>query len=174
LEEKRDEVENSPELEEIPKEEDRDEKDIKIDELEAKLKEAEDKYVRVFSEFENYKRRLEKEKTQAIEYSSEKFARDLLPILDNLQMAIKSANENSDIEKLQEGVELTLKNFLSMLQKNNVEKISTEEGYDPNLHEAVMRVDSDEVESGEIVQTLQEGYKLKDRVLRATMVSVAN
>jgi molecular chaperone GrpE len=174
LEEKRDEVENSPELEEIPKEEDRDEKDIKIDDLEAKLKEAEDKYVRVFSEFENYKRRLEKEKTQAIEYSSEKFARDLLPILDNLQMAIKSANENSDIEKLQEGVELTLKNFLSMLQKNNVEKISTEEGYDPNLHEAVMRVDSDEVESGEIVQTLQEGYKLKDRVLRATMVSVAN
>jgi molecular chaperone GrpE len=174
LEEKRDEVENSPELEEIPKEEDRDEKDINIEELEAKLKEAEDKYVRVFSEFENYKRRLEKEKSQAIEYSSEKFARDLLPILDNLQMAIKSANENSDIEKLQEGVELTLKNFLSMLQKNNVEKISTEEGYDPNLHEAVMRVDSDEVESGEIVQTLQEGYKLKDRVLRATMVSVAN
>jgi molecular chaperone GrpE len=174
LAEKESEIDNSPEIEEIPQEENRDEKDIQIEELENKLKEAEDKYVRVFSEFENYKRRLEKEKTQAIAYSSEKFATDLLPILDNLQMAIKSANENHDVEKLQEGVELTLKNFLSMLQKNGVEKIPTNEGYDPNLHEAVMRVDSDEVESGEIVQTLQEGYKLKDRILRATMVSVAN
>ena len=61
-----------------------------------------------------------------------------------------------------------------MLAKNGIERISTENGFDPNLHEAVMKVDSDEVESGEIVQVLQEGYKLKDRVLRATMVSIAN
>ncbi len=163
----------SPEVEEIPVEESRDEKDIKIEELEEKLSQAEDKYVRVFSEFDNYKKRLEKEKSQAIAYASERFATDLLPILDNLQMAIKSAEENHDVDKLQEGVELTLKNFLSTLQKNGVEKIEVEE-YDPHLHEAVMKVDSDEVESGEIVQVLQDGYKLKDRVIRATMVSVAN
>jgi molecular chaperone GrpE len=165
---------SSPEETSSPEEEQRDERDIKIEELEAKLKEADDKYIRVFAEFENYKKRLEKEKAQAIEYSSEKFAKDLLPILDNLQMAINSANENHDVDKLQEGVELTLRNFLTMLEKNGVEKISTEDGYDPNFHEAVMRVDSDEVESGDIAQVLQEGYRLKDRVLRATMVSVAN
>lgn len=165
------------EIEEIENEdssENRDEKDIEIDELKAKLKESEDKYIRVFSEFENYKKRLEKEKYQAIEYASEKFAKDLLPVLDNLQMAVQSADTTPDVEKLKEGVELTLKNFLSTLQKNGVEKIETEDGFDPNLHEAVMRVDSEEVESGDIVQVLQNGYKLKERVLRATMVSVAN
>jgi len=152
----------------------RDEKDIRIEELENELKKADDKYIRVFAEFENYKKRLEKEKYQAIAYSSEKFATELLPVLDNLQMAIKSTESNSDIDKLKEGVELTLKNFLSTLEKNGVEKIDTESKFDPNFHEAVMKVDSDEVESGEIVQTLQNGYKLKDRVLRASMVSVAN
>lgn len=153
-----------------------DEKDLRIAELENELKKSEDKYLRVFSEFENYKKRLEKEKFQAIEFACESFGKDLLPILDNLQMAINSANNSNseELKQLKEGVELTLKNFLSMLAKNGIEKISTENGFDPNLHEAVMKVDSDEVESGEIVQVLQEGYKLKDRVLRATMVSIAN
>ena len=146
----------------------------KIDELEAKLKECEDKYLRVFAEFENYKKRLEKEKSQAIEYSLESFAKDILPVLDHLHMAIKSAENDPNVEQLKEGVEITLKNFLSMLQKHGVEKIETQNGFDPNLHEAVMRVDSDEVESGEIVEVLQDGYKLRERVLRATMVSIAN
>ncbi|HIC10877.1 MAG TPA: nucleotide exchange factor GrpE [Campylobacterales bacterium] len=145
-----------------------------VDELEAKLKECEDKYVRVFAEFENYKKRLEKEKLQAIEYSLENFAKDILPVLDHLHMAIKSAETDPNVEQLKEGVEITLKNFLSMLQKHGVEKIDTQNGFDPNLHEAVMRVDSDEVESGEIVEVLQDGYKLRERVLRATMVSIAN
>jgi molecular chaperone GrpE len=162
------------EVEVDEKSENRDERDIEIEELQKKLKESEDKYVRVFSEFENYKKRLEKEKYQAIEYASEKFAKDLLPVLDNLQMAIQSAETTPDVDKLKEGVELTLKNFLSTLQKNGVESIDTEDGFDPNLHEAVMRVDSADAESGEIVQVLQSGYRLKERVLRATMVSVAN
>jgi len=153
-----------------------DDKDLKIAELEKDLKKSEDKYLRVFSEFENYKKRLEKEKYQAIEFACENFGKDILPILDNLQMAINSANNSNseEIKQLKEGVELTLKNFLSMLAKNGIEKISTKNGFDPNLHEAVMKVNSDEVKSGEIVQILQEGYKLKDRVLRATMVSIAN
>ena len=153
-----------------------DDKDLKIAELENDLKKSKDKYLRVFSEFENYKKRLEKEKYQAIEFACENFGKDILPILDNLQMAINSANNSNseEIKQLKEGVELTLKNFLSMLAKNGIEKISTKNGFDPNLHEAVMKVNSDEVKSGEIVQILQEGYKLKDRVLRATMVSIAN
>jgi len=168
---KDEEVENSEELQETSG--NRDEKDIEIEELKAKLKESEDKYIRVFSEFENYKKRLEKEKYQAIEYAFEKFANDLLPVLDTLKMAINSAETSSDVEKLKEGVELTLRNFVSTLEKHGVKEIGTEDGFDPNLHEAVMRVNSEDVESGQIVQVLQDGYKLKDRVLRATMVSVA-
>jgi len=166
--------ESEIEIENISKEDTRDEKDIKIEELESELKKADDKYIRVFADFENIKKRLEKEKSQAIAYSSEKFATELIPVLDNLQMAIKSTESNSDMEKLKEGVELTLKNFISTLGKNGVEAIETDKGFDPNLHEAVMKVDSDEVESGEIVQVLQTGYTLKSRVLRASMVSVAN
>ncbi len=172
--EEKNEAEHLDETEVKENSDSRDEKDIEIEELKTKLKESEDKYIRVFSEFENYKKRLEKEKSQAIEYASEKFAKDLLPVIDHLQMAIKSVETNPDIEQLKEGVELTLKNFLSMLQKNGVEKISIDDGFNPNLHEAVMREDSDEVESGNIVKVLQDGYKLRDRVIRATMVSIAN
>ena len=136
------------EIESSSSPEEKDEKDIRIDELEAKLKECENKYLRVFAEFENYKKRLEKEKSQAIEYSLESFAKDILPVLDHLHMAIKSAENDPNVEQLKEGVEITLKNFLSMLQKHGVEKIDTQNGFDPNLHEAVMRVDSDGVESG--------------------------
>ena len=168
-------VDETIEAETISKDEDsRDEKDIRIEELEAELKGVNDKYIRVFSEFENYKKRLEKEKYKAIEFASEKFATDLLPVLDNLQMAIQSAETTPDIEKLKEGVQLTLKNFLSTLSKNGVTNIDTESGFDPNYHEAVMKVDNPDFASGEIVEVLQNGYKLKDRVIRASMVSVAN
>ena len=168
--EEKNEAEHLDETEVKENSDSRDEKDIEIEELKTKLKESEDKYIRVFSEFENYKKRLEKEKSQAIEYASEKFAKDLLPVIDHLQMAIKSVETNPDIEQLKEGVELTLKNFLSMLQKNGVEKISIDDGFNPNLHEAVMREDSDEVESGNIVKVLQDGYKLRDRVIRASII----
>lgn len=167
-------VDEDVEINSSTTEKNRDEKDIKIEELEIKLKDGEDKYIRVFAEFENYKKRLEKEKYQAISFASEKFATELLPVLDNLQMAIQSVKTTPDIDKLTEGVELTLKNFLSTLEKNNIEAISTEDGFNPNFHEAVMKVDNADYKSGEIVQVLQNGYKLKDRVLRATMVSVAN
>jgi molecular chaperone GrpE len=145
-----------------------------IAELKQKLKESDDKFLRTHADFENIKKRLEREKYSAIDYASEKFAKDLIPILDTLAMAIQSAETNPDLEKLKEGVELTLKKFIDTMEKHNITEVSTEEGFDPNMHEAVMRVDSDEVESGEIVQVLQKGYKLKERVLRATMVSVAN
>ena len=145
-----------------------------INNLKQKLKESEDKYLRTHAEFENIKRRLEKEKYSAIEYSSEKFAKDLVPILDTLEMAIKSAETTPDLEKLIEGVELTFKKFVDTMEKHGITEVDTDGPFNPNVHEAVMKVDSDDVESGEIVQVLQKGYKLKDRILRATMVSVAN
>jgi len=156
-----------------------DEKDLRIAELENELKKSEDKYLRVFSEFENYKKRLEKEKYQAIEYASERFAGDLLAPVDSLQMALKSAKKEGAsaeelLEKLVEGIELTQKQLMTALDKNGVKKVDCSGELNPNIHEAVMRVDSEDIESGHIVQVMQTGYTYKERTLRAAMVSVAN
>ena len=145
--------------------------------LTEQLKACEEKYLRVHAEFENIKKRLEREKVSAITYASEKFAGDLVPVLDALGMAVESANSDAEpvelLEKLKEGVELTLKQFLTTLEKHGVKEVEYGE-LDPNIHEAVMRVDSDEVESGHIAQVMQKGYVYKERTLRAAMVSVAN
>ena len=150
----------------------------KIAKLEAQLKESEDKYLRVHADFENIKKRLEREKYQAIDYASEKFAKDLLAPIDSLEMALQSANVNLDaaelLGKLKEGIELTIKNFNTTFEKHNISKIETDGEFDPNVHNAVMQVDSENHESGQIVSELQKGYMLKDRLLRPSMVSIAN
>ena len=150
----------------------------KITKLEVQLKESEDKYLRVHADFENIKKRLEREKYQAIDYASEKFAKDLLAPIDSLEMALASANVDLDaaelLGKLKEGIELTIKNFNTTFEKHNISKIETDGEFDPNVHNAVMQVDSADHESGQIVAELQKGYMLKDRLLRPSMVSIAN
>ncbi|AXH16104.1 nucleotide exchange factor GrpE [Malaciobacter mytili] len=145
-------------------------------ELEAKLKEAEDKYLRVHADFENIKKRLEKEKYQAIDYASEKFAKDLLAPIDTLEMALQSANADLSADellaKLKEGIELTIKNFNTVFEKHDISAVETDGEFDPNFHDAVMQVDSPEHEDGQIVQQLQKGYKFKERLLRPAMVSI--
>ena len=148
----------------------------KIAKLEAQLKESEDKYLRVHADFENIKKRLEREKYQAIDYASEKFAKDLLAPIDTLEMALKSAN--ADVEaaellgKLKEGIELTIRSFITTFEKNNITQVQTDIEFDPNVHNAVMQVDSADHEDGAIVTELQKGYLLKDRLLRPAMVSI--
>lgn len=146
--------------------------------LEDELKQSEDKFLRVHADFENIKKRLEREKYQAIDYASEKFAKDLLTPLDTLEMALASANVNISAEellpKLKEGIELTIKSFITTFEKHNITKIDTDGEFDPNVHNAVMQVDSPDHETGQIVNELQKGYMLKDRLLRPSMVSIAN
>lgn len=146
--------------------------------LEGELKESEDKFLRVHADFENIKKRLEKEKFMAIDYASEKFAKDILTPLDTLEMALKSAEADISAEellpKLKEGIELTLKSFLSTFKKHGISKVDTDGEFDPNFHNAVMQVDSEKHESGQIVEELQKGYVLKDRLLRPSMVSISN
>lgn len=150
----------------------------KIAELEAKLKESEDKYFRVHADFENIKKRLEKEKYQAIDYASEKFAKDLLAPIDTLEMALAAEEAAKEVPaeellaKLKEGVELTIKNFYTAFEKHDISIVETEGEFDPNFHNAVMQVDSAEHEDGQIVQALQKGYLFKDRLLRPAMVSI--
>ncbi|QOP44097.1 nucleotide exchange factor GrpE [Sulfurimonas sediminis] len=149
-----------------------------LDLLQKELAELKDKYARVHADFDNIKKRLEREKYTAVEYANEKFAKDMIPVVDSLEMALKSAEADADpqelIEKLKEGIELTLKQFTTALEKHGVTMVSHEEPFDPNIHNAVQSVDSDEVESGQIVQTFQKGYKYKERPLREAMVVVAN
>ena len=151
--------------------------EAKVAAAKAKAKEAEDKFLRTHADFENIKKRLEKEKYSAIDYASEKFAKDLLAPIDAMQMAKLSANGDFDavqiVEKLQEGIDLTLKAFNKAFEKHDIMEVEYDV-FNPDYHNAVMKVDSDEVESGQIVMVMQKGYKFKDRLLREAMVSVAN
>jgi len=137
-----------------------------------------DKYARVHADFENIKKRLEREKYQALEYANEKFAKDIIPVLDALDGAIKAKAVEADaetlLEKVSEGVALTMKQFLSVLEKHGVTVVSEDAPFDPNVHHAVQQVDSPDHESGEIVSTFQKGYKYKERTLRDAMVVIAN
>lgn len=150
----------------------------KVVKLEAQLKESEEKYLRVHADFENIKKRLEKEKYQAIDYASEKFAKDLLAPIDTLEMALAAEEASKDLSaeellaKLKEGVELTIKNFYTAFEKHDITVVETDGEFDPNFHDAVMQVDSPDHEDGQIVQRLQKGYKFKDRLLRPAMVSI--
>jgi len=149
-----------------------------VDTLKAALAASEDRYHRVHADFENIKKRLEKEKYQALEYSNEKFAKDLIPVIDALEGALKAkdvdAEASSLLEKVSEGVELTMKQFLSILEKHGVTPVSEDEPFDPNIHNAVQQMDSADHETGDIVSTFQKGYKYKGRTLRDAMVIIAN
>ena len=149
-----------------------------FDLLQAELTELKDKYARVHADFDNIKKRLEREKYTAVEYSNEKFAKDMIPVMDALDGAMKSADGDADkaelFDKLKEGIELTHKSFLTQLEKHGVTVVSHDEPFDPDIHNAVQAVDNEDVESGQIVQTFQTGYKYKSRPLREAMVIVAN
>ncbi len=149
----------------------------KVDKANKEAKEAKDKLLRAYADFENFKKQISKEKYSAIDYASEKFAKDLLAPIDALQMAIVSAKGDFEpsqvVQKLQEGMELTLKAFNKAFEAHDITEVEYDK-FDPELHNAVMKVDSQEVKAGEIVQVMQKGYQYKDRLLREAMVSIAN
>jgi len=151
--------------------------EAKVQEAQTKAQESEDKFLRTHADFDNIKKRLEKEKYQAIDYASEKFAKDLLSTMDSLEMALQSATSEGDsdelIDKLKEGIELTIKSMLTTFEKHDISIVETEE-FDPQLHNAVMQVASEDHENGQIVQVMQKGYMYKERLLRPAMVSICN
>ena len=125
------------------------------------------------SDMSEMKKRLEREKETAIEYANEKFARDMIPVLDALDGAMSSMSAEGTSPKLQEGIALTHKSFLQQLNKHGVSMVPHDEPFDPSIHNAVQAIDSPYVESGQIVQTFQTGYRYKNRPLREAMVIVA-
>lgn len=141
--------------------------------LQAEFDSLKDQYLRANAEFENIKKRLEKEKISAMAYANESFAKDLLDVLDAMEAALKvEANDEVSL-KIKEGVQNTLDLLLKKLERHGVKEIEEVGEFDPNLHEAMFHVESENNESGTIVAVLQKGYKLNDRVIRPTKVSVA-
>jgi len=149
-----------------------------LETAQAQLASLQDKYARVHADFDNIKKRLEREKYSALEYANEKFAKDLIPVVDSLSMAISATSSEADanvlLEKLKEGVELTMKQLLSVLEKHGVTPVDENEPFNPDVHNAVQKVDSDAHESGDIVNTFQKGFRYKERTLRDAMVVIAN
>ena len=145
--------------------------------LHAKIAELEDKFLRANADFDNMRRRLEKEKMQSISYAHEVFARDLLPVIDSLEMAILSGS-NAEVEsatlleKVKEGLNLTVEQFRKAFEKHGIELVDINGEFDPTIHEAVMQLESEEKNKGEILQVFQKGYKIKERILRPAMVSI--
>ncbi|WP_246145163.1 nucleotide exchange factor GrpE [Helicobacter canis] len=137
--------------------------------MQQAYKELEEKYMRAYADFENVKKRLERDKNQALEYAYEKIAKDLLPILDALDKAKEAAKDHSAIL---EGIALVQDNFLKILSRHGVEAIDTSGEFDPNLHECIMQVAKPEAQDGQIAQVMQQGYKYKERTLRPAMVAV--
>ena len=148
--------------------------------IEEKLKEAEDKLLRSLAEIENQRRRFEKEIKDAFEFGSFNFSKEILALLDNLQrakLAIKNDNElkkNKDLGKFIEYITIIEKDLISIFEKNNIKKInSIGKKFDPNLHQAMTEIEDENAEPGTVVQEVQSGYMLGERLLRPVLVGVS-
>ena len=148
--------------------------------LEEELTNLKDKLARTFAEMENQRRRFEKEKEDAFEYGGFAFAKEALNLLDNLERS-KLSLENDEVlkntdalKKVSEHLEIINKDMLSILKKNNIEPIkSINVKLDPNLHQAMMEIEDESKEPGTIVQEIQKGFMMKDRLLRPSLVGVS-
>ena len=159
------------------KEENSDEQDKPQTELAAKTEELQvlnDKYLRLAAEFENYKRRTQRDQGDTVRFANEKLLRDLLPTIDNLERALQCSTEQADSEGFLQGVELTYKQFFDTLEKLGVSQVtSVGELFDPTKHQAVGQVESSTIAENCVVDEYQKGYFLQDRILRPAMVTVS-
>lgn len=154
-----------------------------VTELEARLAEAEkqaaeykDQALRTLAEMENLRRRTNRDLENAHKYALEKFAQELLPVLDSLEMGVSAAqDENADVAKLREGTELTLKMFESTIDKFGIKSVHPHgEMFNPEQHQAMTMIDSPEHEPNTIIDVMQKGYLLNERLVRPAMVVVAS
>ena len=153
-------------VEDVPAEED------KTAVLEAEVQEKNDRILRLQADFENFRRRTAKEKEDLAAVITQNLLTDLLPLLDNFERAM--AVEQTDVEAFQKGVEMIFTQLHEVMEKHGLEPIDAEgQPFDPNVHQAVMRVENPDVEDGTITQVLQKGYQAKGRVIRPAMVQVA-
>ena len=146
---------------------------------EEELKITQEKLLRTLAEMENQRRRFEKERQEAFEFGGFNFARESLPLLDNIDRATASfkndenLKNNKDLDKIIEGIEVIKKDLISIFKKNGIELIECmNKKFDPNFHQAMLELEDNTKESGTVVQEIQKGYMMKDRLLRPTLVGV--
>lgn len=179
----------SEELEEDPREEgesqDQEEEEIPLTKMTKaaliekieKVQEASDKnldlYIRSQAEIDNLKKRYQKEQQGLVKFANESLIKQLLPVVDNLEKAITHSQDEDSIEAIREGVDLTLKGLMDILQKAGVETVeAVGEQFDPNFHEAVSEMADDGIKPGAVIKDLQKGYTLHQRLIRPSMVIV--
>ena len=145
----------------------------KISEVQASADKNLDSYLRSQAEMENMKKRFQKDRQELIKYGNEALTKQLLPVADNLEKALAHAEDKTAFEALREGVDLTLKGLMSVLEKAGVEEVKAVGAtFDPNFHEAVSEQEDDRAEPGTVLMELQKGYLLNQRLIRPAMVIV--
>ena len=140
----------------------------------AEAEKQHDQMLRTIAEFDNSRKRAEREKEESLKYALESFVKELIPTIDSIERAIQSTTESQDFVALAEGVEMIYKGILSTLEKRGVTPIeAVNEPFDPMQHEAIMHVESEEVPENNVIEEWQKGYMLHNRVIRPSMVSVS-
>ena len=170
----------TPETEEVTEsEESKENTNDELTQLKELVAEWEDKFLRTHADFENSKKRLARDKATAVSYANESFANDMLSVVDSFESALatievtKSEESSEVLDKIKEGLDLTYTQLTKVLEKNGIKAVECEGEFNPDVHQAIMQVESEDKESGDIVQVLQKGYTIKDRLLRPAMVSTA-
>lgn len=130
-------------------------------------------YYKVFADMENLKRRLEKEHQNSLKFMMQSFIEELLPVVDNFERSLNVQNPSDEIQTFLKGYQMIFDQLMAILKKNGVEVIEAQgQEFDPNLHQAVMTTQDENYDHNVVVEELQKGYKLKDRVIRASLVKV--
>jgi molecular chaperone GrpE len=164
---------NEPQQEEMNAE-DTDPKDTKIAELEAKVNELNDKYLRLYSEFDNFRKRTAKEKTELIQSGGEDVFKSILPVMDDFERAIKSNSETSDVKAVNDGVNLIYNKLKSTLTQKGLEPMNAMgAAFDPDIHEAITNIPAPSEElKGKVVDELEKGYSLNGKIIRFAKVVI--
>ena len=154
--------------------------EVKEETVEEQLKNTKEKLLRTMAEVENQRRRFEKEKLEAFEFGGFNFARESLLLLDNIDRAVisfrndENLKDNKDLDKIIDSIEIVKKDLISIFKKNGIESIECiNKKFDPNFHQAMLEVENNAKEPGTVVQEIQKGYMMKDRLLRPSLVGVA-
>ena len=150
-----------------------DELKTKIEDLENQVNTWKTDYYKVFADMENLKRRLEKEHQNSLKFMMQSFIEELLPVIDNFERSLSVSAGSDEVLTFLKGYQMIFDQFMGILNKNGVEVIEAQgKEFDPNFHQAVMMANDENYGSNIVVEELQKGYKLKDRVIRASLVKV--
>ncbi|APM38280.1 nucleotide exchange factor GrpE [Clostridium kluyveri] len=177
IDKEEDEVENveEDEVSEVNLEEELKSENIKLksenEKIHNEFKTLQDRLSRTAAEYDNFRKRTAKEKEAIYSDACRDILKEILPVLDNLERAVEVEGDMDDLKK---GVEMTIRQFNTAFEKLNVEEISTEGEFDPNIHNAVMHIEDDNYDKNSIVEVFQKGYKREDKIIRYSMVKVAN